>query len=258
MNNLIFDIGCHTGEESDFYLRKGFEVVAVEANPALCAILRQKFAAQIGSGQFHLVEKAIAERAGEVSFFFNKDVTIWGTIRENLADRYGMQSDRITVPAVTFGSLVEQFGIPYYMKVDIEGADQLCLEGLAQFHERPRFVSFESEVRSWPSLHAELARLKSLGYKQFQIVDQKSVVEQKPPTPPREGSYADYTFEFGSAGLFGDELPGRWKSYGETLAEFGLLFARHRLHGIARRVGPLKPLAERYPTSWYDTHARLS
>ena len=35
-NLLIFDIGCHLGEDSEFYLRKGFKVVAVEANPELC------------------------------------------------------------------------------------------------------------------------------------------------------------------------------------------------------------------------------
>jgi hypothetical protein len=32
---LVFDIGCHRGEDSDFYLQKGFRIVAVEANPAL-------------------------------------------------------------------------------------------------------------------------------------------------------------------------------------------------------------------------------
>jgi hypothetical protein len=33
--NLIFDMGLHKGEDTDFYLRKGFDVVAFEANPFL-------------------------------------------------------------------------------------------------------------------------------------------------------------------------------------------------------------------------------
>ena len=33
-NDLIFDIGFHTGLDSEFYLRKGFRVVGVEARPA--------------------------------------------------------------------------------------------------------------------------------------------------------------------------------------------------------------------------------
>ena len=33
--DLIYDIGQHTGEDTAFYLGKGFRVVAVEANPTL-------------------------------------------------------------------------------------------------------------------------------------------------------------------------------------------------------------------------------
>ena len=32
---LIFDIGMNNGNDTDFYLAKGFHVVAVEANPFL-------------------------------------------------------------------------------------------------------------------------------------------------------------------------------------------------------------------------------
>ena len=34
-NNLIFDFGFHNGDDSDFYLRKGYNIVAIEANPEL-------------------------------------------------------------------------------------------------------------------------------------------------------------------------------------------------------------------------------
>ena len=36
MSDLIYDIGMHEGEDSEFYLLKGFRVVAVEADPDLC------------------------------------------------------------------------------------------------------------------------------------------------------------------------------------------------------------------------------
>ena len=35
MENLIYDVGAHLGEDSQHYLAKGFKVVAVEANPDL-------------------------------------------------------------------------------------------------------------------------------------------------------------------------------------------------------------------------------
>ncbi len=31
--DLVFDVGAHKGEDSDFYLNLGYRVVAVEANP---------------------------------------------------------------------------------------------------------------------------------------------------------------------------------------------------------------------------------
>jgi hypothetical protein len=31
--NLIFDVGMHKDEDADFYLKKGFPVIGVEANP---------------------------------------------------------------------------------------------------------------------------------------------------------------------------------------------------------------------------------
>ena len=81
-NTLIFDVGAHIGEDSEFYLRKGFNVVAVEANPALCDGLKQRFADEIDDGRFILVDKAIAEQAGSVAFFVNSTTNAYGARSE--------------------------------------------------------------------------------------------------------------------------------------------------------------------------------
>ena len=41
--NLIFDVGLHKGEDTDFYLKKGFSVVAFEADPDLVAACQERF-----------------------------------------------------------------------------------------------------------------------------------------------------------------------------------------------------------------------
>ena len=43
VRNLIYDLGCHNGQDSDFCLKKGFTVFAVEANPELCDVLKLRF-----------------------------------------------------------------------------------------------------------------------------------------------------------------------------------------------------------------------
>lgn len=251
--DLIFDIGCHKGEDSAFYLRKGFHVVGIEANPDLCRDLKQRFAEEIKQGQFTLVENAIAEKAGQVEFFINTSATIWGTIRRDWADRDAAHIRRIVVPSVTFGSLLERYGIPYYLKIDIEGADMLCLEGLFAFQERPHFVSFESDRKTLSALRSELSILSRLGYRKFQLVEQKKVQQYKPPFPAREGAYVDCEIALEASGLFGNELPNRWKSPAEFSAQYLQVMVRDRIAGLAKRLHMPNLLRG----SWYDIHAAI-
>ena len=36
--DLIYDVGMHKGEDTEFYLRKGFRVIAIEADPDLVSL----------------------------------------------------------------------------------------------------------------------------------------------------------------------------------------------------------------------------
>jgi FkbM family methyltransferase len=261
--SLIFDVGCNKGQDSEFYLKKGFRVLAVEANPILCSELRRHFSDQLADGSFVLVEGAIAEREGKVDFFSNVKVSEWGTTSAEWARKFehlGAASTKIVVPAVTFASVLQRFGVPYYLKIDIAGADMLCLKDLLTVSDRPRFVSIESEKRSWFKLRAEMNLLRRLGYSKFQIVDQALVPSQTPPVPAREGNFANHRFERDSSGLFGEELPGPWLDRGRALARYRRIFLNYWLSGdfgILLRVRGLRRFARHFPVSWYDTHAAL-
>ena len=107
--DLIFDIGAHKGEDSDFYLKLGYRVVAVEANPTLAAELRERFRAAIDSTDYVLVDNAIGETDGSISFFVNKAVSVLGTINPKWAARnkkLGADSEEITVKCIRFVDLV--------------------------------------------------------------------------------------------------------------------------------------------------------
>jgi FkbM family methyltransferase len=279
---LIYDVGAHAGEDTDFYLKKGFKVVAIEANPDLAGRLRDKFPSNVSDGSLIVVDAAIAESDGEVDFYTNQ-TSVWGTIRPAMAERnaaLGGQSKVIKVRTTSFRELLSRFGIPHYLKVDIEGADLLCLEGLLEQSERPRFVSIESEKRSWPELLHEFELLTKLGYSRFKIIDQERVGRQRPPRPATEGRYVDHAFQRGSSGLFGDELPGKWMTKRQAIRRYMLIFLTYRLFGdfgIVRRFfpvaaknasGPRVLPAKAWPilrtlfrrtlkAHWYDTHAAL-
>ncbi|MDR3423152.1 MAG: FkbM family methyltransferase [Xanthobacteraceae bacterium] len=146
--NLIFDIGAHRGEDTEFYLRKGFRVIGVEANPALYEGLRQKFKTFIADGRLKVVNKAISWAAGIVKFYVNKDVTEWGTFDpewwngiDERAPKVGRLKSRPSPPPIySVNSACRN-----YVKIDIEGYDTIVLESFAEISERPEYVSIESD-----------------------------------------------------------------------------------------------------------------
>ena len=76
---LVFDIGANNGDDSEVYLKRGCKVVAVEANPELCTMLRERFAPEVASGNFVLVDRAISRRS-KVTLYVNSADHGWGTI----------------------------------------------------------------------------------------------------------------------------------------------------------------------------------
>jgi FkbM family methyltransferase len=281
-DDLIFDVGLHRGQDTAFYLAKGFRVVAFEANPELVRLCSERFADAIAQGRLSIVAGAIvppeseAGRNGRVAFWLNPAMDIWGTADPAWVERNarkGTASTRIDVPVVDFVEALRRHGIPYYLKVDIEGCDLVCLRALAAFPVRPAFVSLESDKTSLAAIHAEIDLLRSLGYESFQVVEQSSIPRtQAPPDPPREGNHAAHVFERGCSGLFGRELPGPWVSGGQAMARYRWIRMGYRLLGddgwLTRArwpgAGLVRKLARRLlgaathapVPGWYDTHAR--
>jgi FkbM family methyltransferase len=230
---LIYDVGAHIGEDTEFYLKKGFRVIAIEANPILVEKLKAKFRPNIADGSLILIDCAIAKTAGEVAFYVNPR-TEWSTSQPAFAERnahMGSPSEQISVNALRFQDVLAEHGIPYYLKIDVEGADVLCLEGLLKFSDRPRYVSMESDKRSWRALVQEFELFERLGYTKFKIVDQEQVYRVKVPRPAKEGRYIEHRFEPGSSGLFGRELPGKWLTMRQALRRYRLIYLRYLLFG---------------------------
>jgi FkbM family methyltransferase len=251
------------GEDTEFYLAKGFRVVAIEASPELAARARETFREHVASGRLTVLNVAIAAKRGPIQFFANP-TSEWGTTMEAWADRnakLGSATDRtITVMGLPFDEIVAEFGVPYYAKIDIEGSDMLCVEALKP-PGLPQFISIESDKISWKGIEREFEVLTRLGYRRFKIVPQHRMNRQRPPKPAREGVYVDTSFSHMSSGLFGRETPGRWLSARQALAVYRLILLRYRLYGDTGKFrGTLAGKCLRAlmgPVGWFDTHASL-
>jgi len=271
--DLIFDVGMHQGEDTEYYLKRGFRVVAFEANPDLVRENRQTFAGPLATGDLVIVEGAIVDDPSlkTVTFYVNEDSSVWGTVDPDFAERneqLGTRNRKLEVAAVDFGACLREYGIPYFIKIDIEGADLFCLQALQQFADKPAYLSMESNKVDFDRLLHEIDLIESLGYDGFKAVQQGDVPQMRVPPDSAEGRVVEHVFSKEASGMFGSDLPGPWLTRDELVREYERIFRLYRRLGddtfwqknpVARKFlkGLTRLTGKHYP-GWYDTHARHS
>ena len=168
----IFDIGMFDGADTAYYLESGYEVVAIEANPRLIEAAERKFKGELESGKLKLVNRALAGESGN-SFSFTvcaEDLGATSIFEERLSHRSPIAS--FETESITISELFEEHGIPYYLKIDIEGCDKFCVLPLSE-KNRPTYVSFEAGEDVFPLVN----HLQSIGYSEFKAVNQCNFLE---------------------------------------------------------------------------------
>jgi FkbM family methyltransferase len=172
-SDLIYDVGFHQGEDTAFYLKKGFRVVAFEAHPRLAEQGRVMFADAARAGRFTMVEGAIVGPdewvAGrrEVTFHVNEVLDTVGSTDQSWTDRFakrGAATQQLSVAAVSFVDCLRTHGVPHSMKIDIEGSDRFCLESLRHVAERPDFLSWELDQIDISRAHRARETIVSTGF----------------------------------------------------------------------------------------------
>ena len=238
--SLIYDVGVHVGEDTAYYLHKGYRVVGIEANPSLVEDARQRFEDEVRTGRLTLLNVGVAESPGKLDFYVCEDRSEWSSFYPELASREGARFHTVNVETRRFASILGEYGTPWYCKVDIEGGDRLCLEGLAEAGERPQYVSVEMGADA----DADIALLLELGYGRFKLVSQSArsqplpvlaAINRRLPRPmskvlrglDREtrgkGRDGDWRFPRGSSGPFGEDTPGPWRTSDEVIAQWRYL-----------------------------------
>ena len=237
-NNLIFDIGFHLGEDTRYYLHRGYRVIAVDAAPELIRKGRETFKEEIAAGRLLLAENMIAAHNAAKAAFYISPNSQWNSAHREIAERHGTQSEKIVIPTVTLRRLMEIYDVPYYCKIDIEGNDIEALESLRGQKELPRYISVETECLADNSDATEstfdtLNALHALGYRRFKLVDQQTFTvlgkddfygnkDIDPWHTNREyaakllnltDSQALFSEFFSGSGPFGKDLAGEWYDF---------------------------------------------
>jgi FkbM family methyltransferase len=207
---LVFDIGFHIGQDTDFYLKKGFWVVAVDANPLLVEEGKRKFKDYLDAGRLVLLNVGIGERDETLPFYVNDQLSEWSSFDHEIGTTRGAYHV-INVPLVTLRSIVHRYGVPYYIKIDIEGHDLVAIQSLRDLTDRPKYISVENGEAHM------IDELSKQGYTKFKFVNQGVIQNVRLPLPAREGKYIEHLFPFGASGPFGEEIDGPWLSKEDVL-----------------------------------------
>ena len=213
MSNLIFDLGFHNGDDTDYYLKKGFSVVAVEANPTLIDAGKIRFENEIENGRLILYHRAFSLTSNyETTFHIHPTNSDWSSCDANRVNWDGSIPIETTVKTICLIDLYRH-GCPYYIKTDIEGKDIVMVQDLLQHIDcmRPSFVSFELSKRDY---YEVFSYLHVAGYNRFQLVNQRN-------NDGRIDNSIGHTFSKYSSGMFGEWLPkDRWMTTDQTWTHY--------------------------------------
>jgi FkbM family methyltransferase len=206
VTRLVYDFGMYNGDDVEYYLKKGHDVVAVEANPKLCQLCEFRFADEIKNGRLSVLNVALTDGAssGDIDFYIHKTHYFLSQLLKPTAAEIG-EFDLISVPQRKASSIVQEYGSPHYVKIDVEGIDFLILKDLFEWGIKPEFISAEAHsVRVF-------AMLVAGGYGCFNLVDGRSVSSTYGDSIVKttEG-VTRHSFREHSAGPYGEDLKSPW------------------------------------------------
>ena len=163
---LLFDVGANRGDATVAGLELGYKVIALEPAPRVFAELVRNFIYEPNVVPLRL---AVSDSDnGRIEFYECVEDGLSTTEKAWLTDPrmpYNGKSFRtISVSTCTMDWLVDTYGMPDLVKIDVEGAEWAVLRGMSKHCGR---LALEWTYETLDEHEAQLDYLHSLGYTRF-------------------------------------------------------------------------------------------
>lgn len=168
---LLFDIGANIGAWALANVSESNTIVSIEASPYTYTELLKNVGnvkniythnyAVCPSKESHIVFYHC--RGAHTLSTLNRD---WLSSPQSRFESYKNTITEVTVPTTSIDKLIETYGIPDLVKIDVEGAENVVLQSLTQ---KVPLLCFEW-ASEWKAQNRECVEyLRSLGFRQFAI-----------------------------------------------------------------------------------------
>lgn len=161
--DLVFDVGANLGNRLKVFIYLGCKSIAIEPQKLCSAALKLAF-----SNQATILRCALSHQSGiaELRSAGTHLATLSPGFISKTCERFrGADWDEIErVPTRTMDDLIAEYGVPRFIKIDVEGHESAVLSGLSR---RVPAMSFEFHPELLDDTLRCLSRLKSLGGHEF-------------------------------------------------------------------------------------------
>ena len=158
-SELIFDVGAYDGHKTAAFLTLSKKIVCCEPDEENAHLLEIRFRRL--RNRIFVEKKAVSEHAGTLAYHIHHPGSAFNTISNRWkdlleADNGEKWNENIhftasrEIPCTTLDLLIQKWGIPDFIKIDVEGAELSVFKGLST---PVKAVSFES---LWPEYQEPL------------------------------------------------------------------------------------------------------
>ncbi|MBN2152782.1 MAG: FkbM family methyltransferase [Candidatus Lokiarchaeota archaeon] len=159
--DLAFDIGAYRGLISDILLALGAKVVIVEPNPEMSAALQKKYQEK---SDVTVLNMGAGSADCELDFHINEKIPQSCTFSEAFISesRYSLRTweGTVRVPVAKLDTLIDKYGTPKFIKIDVEGYEWSVIQGLTK---KVPFITYEFHREFMEDTKKCAAHLSSLG-----------------------------------------------------------------------------------------------
>lgn len=186
---LVFDIGANLGSFTRAFLEKynGVHMILVEPNDELYSHLVNLFR---GNSNVTVLNYAASSKNEVIPFYKANSHTISTCSRdwiENSRFSSGYKwSEPTDIPSITIDSLIEKYGEPDLVKIDVEGYEYEVALGLTK---KVKKLCFEWAEEQKEAICNTIDYLKSLGFTEIGYLEGDSYLEEPKEYVPFDQFY---------------------------------------------------------------------